>query len=150
VRAAGMEARTTIQSFEWRSIRRVREQAPGLETSCLTSEQPGDDTIQIGRPASPWLGGLDPAAHGNSVPRLVKAAGARVWSPNYLDVTKDRIAEAHALGLLVLVWTVNDPAEMVRIIELGVDGIISDRPDILRAVMVARGMKVPASTPVRP
>jgi glycerophosphoryl diester phosphodiesterase len=150
VRAAGMEKRTTIQSFEWRSIRRVREKAPGLQTSCLTSEQPGDDTVQIGRPASPWLGGLDPAAHGNSVPRLVKAAGAEVWSPSYLDVTKERMAEAHALGLLVLVWTVNDPAEMVRQIELGVDGIISDRPDLLRAVMVARGMKVPAPAPVLP
>ena len=150
VRAAGMEKRTTIQSFEWRSVRRVREQAPGLRTSCLTSEQPGDDTIQIGRGKSPWLGGLDPAAYGNSVPRLVKAAGAEVWSPSYQDVTKERIAEAHALGLFVLVWTVNEPAEMVRIIELGVDGIISDRPDLLRAVMVGRGMKVPAPAPVRP
>lgn len=151
VREAGMEKRTTIQSFEWRSIKRVREVAPGIQTSCLTSERPGDDTIQIGKsPPSPWLAGLDPAAFGNSVPRLVKAAGADVWSPHYLDVTAERVAEAHGMGLLVLVWTVNEPAEMVGIIDLGVDGIISDRPDLLRAVMIARGMKVPAPTPVRP
>jgi glycerophosphoryl diester phosphodiesterase len=56
--------------------------------------------------------------------------------------------DARALGLAVVVWTVNDPADMARLIDLGVDGIISDRPDRLRALMVSRGMEVPAPTPV--
>ncbi len=151
VREAGGESRTTIQSFDWRAVKRVLATAPDIATSCLTSEQPGDDNIQADRPGrKPWLAGLDPSPHGGRAPRLVKALGCPSWSPHYLDLTPDRMAEARSLGLRVVVWTVNEPADMVRLIDLGVDAIISDRPDLLRAVMIARGMKVPAPTPVLP
>ncbi len=151
VREAGGEKRTTIQSFDWRSVKRVLAKAPDIATSCLTTERPGDDNIQADQPGpKPQLAGLDPAAHSGSVPRLVKALGCTSWSPNYPDLTPERMAEARALGLRVVVWTVNEPADMARFIDLGVDAIISDRPDLLRAVMIARGMKVPAPTPVRP
>jgi glycerophosphoryl diester phosphodiesterase len=151
VREAGGERRTTLQSFDWRSVKRALATAPDIATACLTSEQPDDDNIQAAVPGpKPWLTGLDPSAHGGAAPRLVKAMGCASWSPNYLDLTPARMAEARALGLTVVVWTVNEPADMVRFIDLGVDAIISDRPDLLRAVMVARGMKVPAPTPVRP
>ncbi len=151
VREAGAVKRTTIQSFDWRSVKRVLAQAPDVATSCLTTERPGNDNIQADQPGpKPQLAGLDPSAHGGSVPRLVKAMGCTSWSPNYPDLTQERMAEARALGLRVVVWTVNDPADMVRFIDLGVDAIISDRPDLLRAVMIGRGMQVPAQTPVRP
>ena len=149
VRELGGERRTTLQSFDWRVVERVLRVAPEIATSCLTSEQSDDDTLQVARPGpKPWLAGLDPAAHGGSAPRLVKAMGVATWSPHYLDLTPERMAEARSLGLAVVVWTVNDPADMARLIDLGVDAIISDRPDRLRAVMVARGMGVPAATPV--
>lgn len=151
VRELGVERRTTIQSFDWRSVKRVLATAPDIATSCLTTQRPGDDNIQADQPGpKPWLAGLDPSAHGGSVPRLVKAMGCTSWSPNYPDLTPERRAEARALGLAVVVWTVNEPGDMARFIDLGVEAIISDRPDLLRAVMVARGMKVPAPTPVRP
>ena len=54
------------------------------------------------------------------------------------------------LGLTVLAWTVNAPADIARIMDLGVDGIISDRPDLVRAEMARRGMALPAATPVVP
>jgi glycerophosphoryl diester phosphodiesterase len=58
------------------------------------------------------------------------------------------VAEAHALGISVIVWTVNDAAQMERMIQLGVDGLITDRPDIARAVMARRGLALPRATPV--
>lgn len=151
VRERDLASRITIQSFDWRSLGRVREVAPEIERSCLTSEQPGDDSVQAGRPGpKPWLGGLDPAAFGRSVPRLVAAAQCQVWSPDFHDVSGARVREAHDLGLTVLPWTPNDPADMERLIDLGVDGMITDYPDVLRAVMAKRGLPLPAATPVEP
>jgi glycerophosphoryl diester phosphodiesterase len=54
-------------------------------------------------------------------------------------VDKKLVDTAHAHGLQVHVWTVNDPADMEAYLDLGVDGIISDRPDLLRAVLISRG-----------
>ena len=50
--------------------------------------------------------------------------------------------EAQALGLKVVPWTVNDPAEMARLIDLGVDGLITDYPDRALPVLAAKGLKV--------
>jgi glycerophosphoryl diester phosphodiesterase len=150
VRTAGREGRTTIQSFDWRTLRLVQEAAPEIETVCLTSEEAGDEQLQRGRRgASAWLGGLDADDYG-SVPQLVKAAGCRTWSPRYRDLTADANATAHRLGLRVVPWTVNEPADMKSLIELGVDGIISDRPDRLREVMREKGLPLPRPTPVTP
>src|SRR6185503_6927677 len=141
VRDAGMESRTTIQSFDWRTLSIVRRIAPEIATVALTDQQPGEDTIEVGRPGpSPWLGGLDVDDFGGSVPKLVHASGAAVWSPHYRDIDARLVAEAHALGLVVVPWTVNEPAEMQRVLALGVDGMISDRPDLLRSVLEARGV----------
>jgi glycerophosphoryl diester phosphodiesterase len=54
-------------------------------------------------------------------------------------VTPRFIAAAHAAGLEVHVWTIDDPAEMRRLLSLGVDGIMTDRPDLLRDVLRERG-----------
>jgi len=148
---AGLAARSTIQSFDWRVVRRARETAADLRTACLTTQQPGDDTVDAERPGTkPWLAGLDPSAVDGSVPRLVRAAGSGVWSPDFRDLSAPRLTEAHRLGLEVVVWTANQPEDMMRLIDLGVDGIITDFPDRLRALMVARGMPLPRPTPVVP
>ena len=68
---------------------------------------------------------------------------ARSGRPTARNATTARIEEAHKLGLKVLPWTVNDPAEMARLIDLGVDGLITDYPDRLRKVMAQRGMALP-------
>jgi glycerophosphoryl diester phosphodiesterase len=151
VREAGMEKRTTVQSFDWRTLKVVREIAPEVATVALTSQRPGDDTVQVGRPGpSPWLAGQDVDDFGGSVPKLVKASGAAIWSPNALDLEARAVEEAHGLGLPVIPWTINETRDMEAVLALGVDGIISDRPDRLRAVLAARGQTLPRATPVRP
>jgi glycerophosphoryl diester phosphodiesterase len=59
------------------------------------------------------------------------------------------VAEAHAQGLTVIPWTVNEEADMNALAESGVDGIITDYPDRLRRVLAGRGLTLPAPTPVR-
>ena len=130
LRAEGMLDRANVQSFDWRVLFEVRRLAPELRTVCLTAEQSWHDNIHRGRPdPSPWTAGLDVDAVGGSVPRLVQAAGCRGWSPYYRDLSAEALAEAHALGLKVVVWTVNEVAEMLALARLGVDGIITDYPD---------------------
>jgi glycerophosphoryl diester phosphodiesterase len=151
VRAEGMAERALIQSFDWRILKMSQRIAPEIPTSCLTIARGNSDNVQIGRPgASPWLAGLDVDDFGGSVPRLVQAAGCKVWSAFFRDVTPEAIAEAKAAGLSVAVWTVNEPADMGKMIEMGADSIITDYPDRLRAVMADRRLPLPAATPVTP
>jgi glycerophosphoryl diester phosphodiesterase len=74
---------------------------------------------------------------------MVKAAGGKAWSPFAGDLDAAMVAEAHGLGLTVIPWTVNDPAAMDRLIEAGVDGLITDRPDLLREAMAKRDLALP-------
>lgn len=148
LREAGIAERTAIQSFDWRTLAIVQKTAPEIGTIYLTSE---NSTVWRSKPEpSPWFAGLKLADHGGSLPRMVKAMGGRIWSPFYRDMTPEMFAEAHALGLEVVVWTVNEPADIERMIALGVDGLITDYPDRARAVMARRGMALPAPTPVEP
>ncbi len=144
-----MRARTTLQSFDWRTLAVAARMAPDLARAYLTLERGNGDNVWKGRGVSPWTG-LDAAAHGDSAPRLVKAAGGTIWSPFFRDLTDAAYAEAKGLGLTVIPWTVNEPADMARLVDLGVDGLISDYPDRLRAVLAAKGKALPAPTPVDP
>jgi glycerophosphoryl diester phosphodiesterase len=129
----------------------VQRIAPEIPTSCLTLARGNNDNVQVGKPgASPWLAGLDVDDFGGSVPHTVKAAGCKVWSPFFRDVTAEAMAEAKANGLIVAVWTVNEPAEMRQMIDLGADAIITDYPDRLRTVMAEKGLALPPATPVDP
>jgi len=145
---AGLTGRATIQSFDWRALNWLRDNRAEVARSYLTVQSGGEDTVASrgGRP-SPWLGGLDASDHGGSAPRLVAAAGGRIWSPHHRDLTEAGLAEARALGLTVIPWTVNDVATMEALIDRGVDGLITDRPDILRTVMARRGLPLPAPAP---
>ena len=149
--ANGMQQQVTIQSFDWRTLQRVQQIAPEIPTVYLTAQQNFLDNIAAGKPeGSPWTAGIQARDHRGSVARMVHAAGGRVWSPFFRDVDRAKVDEAHALGLRVVVWTVNLPDDITKMLDLGVDGIISDRPDVVRTAMTARGMPLPKATPVRP
>jgi glycerophosphoryl diester phosphodiesterase len=148
VRSAGMAERTAIQSFDWRTLAVVQKEAPEIATAYLTSVSGFMDNIQA-KGESPWTAGIRFRDHG-SVPRMVWAAGGAVWSPYQGDLTREAVKEAQSLGLKVVVWTVNYPAYMQRMIEWGVDGIISDRPDLLRKTAGELGLPLPPATSVTP
>ena len=144
VRKEGIAGRTTVQSFDWRTLVTVRGKAAEIPTACLTIESPSMNTVLPGPDgASPWHAGLKLYEHGGSLPRLVKAAGCGTWSMFWRNLTPDLLKEARTLGLKVLPWTVNDRGDMARLIDMGVDGLITDYPDRLRDVMRGRGMKLP-------
>jgi len=128
VRAAGMAGRTTVQSFDWRTLQVVEKEAPDIATAYLTGRRHG----------------------GASQPRAVHAAGGRLWSPSYEALDSAEMIEARALGLRVIPWTVNEPAFIERYLDLGVDGIISDYPERVRASLARRGLPLPPATPVEP
>ena len=142
-RAEGLEAMATVQSFDWRTLVEITRLAPEIRTVCLTIQQPSFDNVEQGRPGpSPWTAGLDVDDLG-SVPRLVARAGCAAWSPFFRELTREGVAQARALGLVVIPWTVNDRADMARMIESGVHGIITDYPDRLRQVMAERNLPLP-------
>lgn len=141
--------RVMIQSFDWRTLQLVQQQAPKIPTVYLTLQRGSSQTVALDK-ATNWTAGFSPADHGGSLPRTIKAAGGAIWSPYFGDVTAALISEAHDLRLRVVVWTVNKREDMTRMIELGVDGMISDRPDLLRVVAGENGIALPAGTPVEP
>jgi glycerophosphoryl diester phosphodiesterase len=136
--AAGAVDRIIVQSFDWRGPRRLRRTRPDVDLAWLTSA-----AFLAG--ARTWWDGPHPADFGGSVARAVAAAGGRTWSPEHDDLTEETLAEAHALGLRVVPWTVNRPEAMRRLIRWGVDGLITDRPDLARAVLAEAGHLLPMS-----
>jgi glycerophosphoryl diester phosphodiesterase len=150
VRDAGLTTRVSIQSFDWRTLAALKSTAPEIERVCLTAEALNFDTIKRGEPgASPWTAGLDIDDFGGSVPRLVQAAGCQIWSPLYRNAKPDDVTAAKALGLKVLPWTVNERADMERLIALGVDGLITDYPDRLRSLMAEKEIPLPPQITAR-
>jgi glycerophosphoryl diester phosphodiesterase len=105
-----------VTSFDWRCLRRVREVAPTLETG------------QLG------FGPIDMAI----AVRRARDAGHVAVNPHRGEVDARLIELAHGSGLRVYPWTVDDPAEMAALLALGVDGIITNVPDRLRALVGPR------------
>ena len=84
--------RVLIQSFDWRTLLLVQQQAPEVPTVYLTQQSGPDATIHVNEP-SRWTAGFDPCNHGGTVPRAIKAAGGRIWSPYYGDVDARSLEE---------------------------------------------------------
>jgi glycerophosphoryl diester phosphodiesterase len=141
--------RVMIQSFDWRTLQIAQKRAPQIPTVYLTLQRGPAPTVSLEK-ATGWTAGFNPADRGGSLPRTIHDAGGAIWSPYFGDVTPALIAEAHDLKLRVVVWTVNKPDDMARMIDIGVDGIISDRPDLLRKVAVDKGIVQPGVLPLTP
>lgn len=126
-------ARACILSFDWRALVHVQKVAPNIPTVYLSLVGRSLNNIKPGQSgASPWMAGLDIDDFSGSIPQAVKAAGGRFWAPYYKHLTYDRLNEARELGLQVFVWTPDKRDAMALLIEKGVNGIITNRPDILK------------------
>ena len=138
--ACGIASRIAVQSFDWRGPRHLRRTRPDIRLAWLTRSA-------IHSEARAWWDGPHPSDYAGSVPRAVAAEGGPIWAPDYLDLTADSLAEAHGLGLLVVPWTVNRAEDMRRLIRWGVDGLISDRPDLARSALADAGLPLPPPRP---
>lgn len=143
----GIDSRSTIQAFDWRPLQHVQHSAPHIPTGYLSCQQPFFDTLGPDpEVASVWHAGYRLCDHACSLPAMVKAAGGAYWGPYFGDLDSPQLEEAHALGLEVKVWTVNEVEDARRLIDMGVDAVISDYPDRIRELMVELGLRV--ATPV--
>ncbi len=109
----GVGDRVVVQSFDKRSLEAIHAQDPTVELAFLTSTAFSQFTA-------------------------VADAGVAVWSPSSRTITETLVDDAHAAGLSVATWTVNSEDEIREVISVGVDGIITDRPDIALDI-VAQG-----------
>lgn len=157
IAAAGMEDQVSIQSFDWGALNVMHRLAPELPLVALTNY----NFLEIGKPgASPWLGGIDVDDFGGDFVRAAASIeGVTTLSPNYgfpqggtvsqpdfrFYPDEAMIRDAHARGLKVVPWTCNDRATLEQLIDLGVDGVISDYPNLVRDIMSERGMRLPKS-----
>lgn len=117
VRAAGVTSRVIVQSFDRRTLLAVKSLEPTLRTSMLTS-----DNL------------VDFAA-------LAAAGRFNVISPDYQWVTKADVESLHRMNVQVAPWTVNDEAGWARVLDMGVDAIITDYPEDLIAYLKGRGLR---------
>jgi glycerophosphoryl diester phosphodiesterase len=159
VRKARLVDQVTIQSFDWGALMRMREVEPRLPIVALTN---GQQFLQVGQPgASPWLGGIDIDDFSGSTQQKFVAAAASfgadavspvhgdpqngsVGDPGYVPFTTPELVQAaHAAGMKVIPWTIDDPATIESLIDIGVDGIITDKPDVVRVIMAERDLKLP-------
>ena len=118
IREAGVLERSTLQSFDYRVLRLVREQEPELTIAQLVD-------LQVLFETELQKLGFHPD----------------IYSPNYRQVTATLVRKAHAANIKVIPWTVNDEVAMRRMVHAGVDGLITDYPDRAIALLEEMGVR---------
>jgi glycerophosphoryl diester phosphodiesterase len=121
-----------ILGFDWRVLRHAADLAPDVPRVALVEPL-------TWAPGSAWLAGLDPADYrgGTGLAAAARDIGAAWLSPPDHMTDDVLVAAAHDAGLRLVVWTVNEPARMTELIDMGVDGIVTDRPDLLAGLLAA-------------
>ncbi|MFF2556232.1 glycerophosphodiester phosphodiesterase [Nocardia sp. NPDC058058] len=154
IEGAGATSKVEIQSFDWRSLPLVKAKRASIPTVALY-----DSTTFTAD--SPWLSPISYKDHPDDPLAAIKALGADISSPSYLNpadstakpgdanftltTTEAYVARAHALGLKVIPWTVNDKEVIGLVLDQGVDGLITDYPNRAREVMTEKGYPLPPS-----
>jgi glycerophosphoryl diester phosphodiesterase len=146
-----------IQSFDWRCLYELQKIDSRVRTAYLTEwDNEAGCQYSFFDPdpaiAGLWTGGVLVKDHKNSIPQMVKDMGGACWEPEDVELTKETLDEAHGLGLKVVVWTwpehsgaAFDAALVSKLIDWGVDGIITDDPGQLISMLSARGYSLPAT-----
>ena len=135
VSRSNLEDRIIYSSFDWRVLREIKERGSKIPRAYLTSGARGKIYDK-----SPWLD-FTPLHNGVELPELIKALGGSAWHPNYKDVNKEIVQISHDKGLPVNVWTVNRESDMLRMIDYGVDGIMTDYPLKLKELCERKNIK---------
>ena len=156
-RSVGMAERTVLISFDWRALAHAKKIAPDIPNAFTTlpfhlidpqdpsaaNDVPGSEDSGLRKASAegaPWVAGCDWRDHkgANFAERMLRAIASGPsdgWFAWHGDVTAETVALARSLGLEVSCWTVDETDEMRRLAALGVNAIITDRPDRLKAVL---------------
>ena len=125
---SNLKEKIIISSFDWRILREVKKQSPEIPRAYLTFQQ--EKGMKIKKTIyskSPWIDHI-PLTIVYDLPKIIKELGGSAWHPYYKDINKKAVKDAHDNNLPVNVWTVNDEDDMLKMIEYGVDGIMTDYP----------------------
>lgn len=148
-------AHAEIQSFDWQVLYELHKLNPKIKLAFLI----GSDGIERmhqddSQEATLWSGGKLLKNYNNSLPQMIKALGGSCYEPEDVALTKEDLDEAHRLGLKVVVWTWPehsgkdfDPVLVNKLIDWGVDGVITDDPAQLNSMLAARNLPVPPTYP---
>ncbi|MEN9946209.1 MAG: hypothetical protein RLZZ293_595 [Pseudomonadota bacterium] len=146
--------RVEIQSFDWQPLYELHKLNPQLKLAFLVAgddikRMKDNDKIQAGL----WSGGKLLANY-KSLPQMIKQLGGSCYEPEDIALTKTDLDEAHRLGLKVVVWTwpensgsAFNPQLIDKLINWGVDGIITDDPAQLNAMLASRNLPVAKQFP---
>ena len=155
LRKNNLRERVEIQSFDWQPLFELQQLDPQVKTAYLVGfddvkRMQSSDSYQAGL----WSGGKLLKDYNNSIPQMIKALGGSCYEPEDVALTKEDLDEAHRLGLKVVVWgwpehigTAFDAKLTAKLIDWGVDGIITDDPAQLNAMLAARGLRTPRKYP---
>jgi len=135
-----LEDRIIISSFDWRILSELKKKNPNILRGFLTLQQDLSTLKKTIYEGSPWMGKQFISEDLFLLPKIIKSLEGHVWCPFYKDVTKQNIDLAHELGLAVNVWTVSKESDILRMIEYGADGIITDYPKKAQDICVSNNI----------
>ncbi len=134
-----------LQSFDWRTLIYAKKINSKVKTSFITEQSYSFNSFNTSLLSGEksWTAGHQLKNYDNSIIKMLSALGADNWCPYYKNVTKKLVEQAHLYNIRVIPWTVDTKNDMLQLIADGVDGIITNRSDILREVMSSKKMTLP-------
>jgi len=128
INKSNLKDQIIVSSFDWRTLTEIKNQYPEISRAYLTYQQVrGMKIKKTIYNRSPWMSFL-PFYEDHELPKIIKSQGGKAWHPYRKDITKKLVDISHQENLPVNVWTVNEDYEMLKMIEYGVDGIMTDYP----------------------
>ena len=128
INVSNLKDKIIVSSFDWRTLTEIKNQYPEISRAYLTYQQVrGMKIKKTIYNRSPWMSFL-PFYEDHELPKIIKSQGGKAWHPYRKDITKKLVYISHQEDLPVNVWTVNEEYEMLKMIEYGVDGIMTDYP----------------------
>ena len=140
INVTSLKDKIIISSFDWRTLSVIKNQYPEIPRAYLTQHLTGININQTIYNRSPWLSFL-PYYEDHELPKIIKSQGGKAWHPYRKDITKELVDISHQENLPVNVWTVNKEYEMLKMVEYGVDGIMTDYPLRLKELCEKENIK---------
>ena len=135
-----LEDRIVISSFDWRILYELKKQNPRILRGFITLQQDLSTTKKNIYENSPWMAKNYSMEELFLLPNIIKSLEGHAWNVFYRDVTKQNVELAHKHGLATCVWTVNREQDIIRMIEYGVDGIITDYPKKVQEICKSKNI----------